>query len=201
MLSGNKVKISDRELWALLKSGDDRAYRYLFKNYYPAMCVAAYSYVNDDFASEALVDDVIYHIWKSRESLDVKSSLKAYLLISVRNKCLEYLRSAAVAKKETLSDYENAAGYSEKYGIEDELIGKELYEMLEKAIGQLPDETRRVFELSRYYGYSYEKIASELGISVNTVKYHIKRALAILKNKFSEYFLFIILFYTTLNRF
>jgi len=42
-----------------------------------------------------------------------------------------------------------------------------------------------VFELSRYEGKKYSEIAQELGISVNTVKYHIKNAIKILSSRIS----------------
>lgn len=194
MILEQALKISDSKLWHLLKAGDDGGYRYLYKNYYPAMCAAAYSYTKDESVSEALVDDVIFHIWQSRDRLDISSSLKRYLLVSVRNKCLEYLRSAAVSRRESIMDCDdNRYHKSLDGGAEEYVIGKELYELLLKAIGELPEETRKVFELSRYEGYTYDEIAGELGISVNTVKYHIKKALSILRTQFSEYTLAILL--------
>ena len=41
--------------------------------------------------------------------------------------------------------------------------------------------------LSRYHDMSYQEIAQDLGISVNTVKYHIKQALVILREKLGRY--------------
>ena len=194
MISDFAVKISDRELWLMLKSGEDNAYRYLYRNYYPAMCAAAYSYVKESFVSESLVDDVIFHIYETRDRIDIASSLKQYLLISVRNKCMEYMRSAAIARRETIADCENRKYHRNlDDSAEEYVIGKELYELLLKAIDSLPPETKRVFELSRFEGYSYEEIERELGISVNTVKYHMKKALAILRTQFSEYALALLL--------
>lgn len=43
---------------------------------------------------------------------------------------------------------------------------------------------------------SYKEIADELGISVNTVKYHMKNALARLAKDYSRYFAFLMLFCT-----
>ena len=54
-----------------------------------------------------------------------------------------------------------------------------------KAVDELPTECRQVFELSRYEGKKYSEIAQELGISVNTVKYHIKNAIKILSSRLS----------------
>ena len=70
---------------------------------------------------------------------------------------------------------------------------KELEEKIREAVASLPDDSRRVFVLSRYEGKTYEQMAKELGISVNTVKYPIKRALRMLYNRLEPY-LFLMLF-------
>ena len=62
------------------------------------------------------------------------------------------------------------------------------------AVNRLPNECRKVFWLSRFEGRKNEEIASELGISINTVKYHIKHALALLLCDLQKYL--VILFFT-----
>lgn len=54
------------------------------------------------------------------------------------------------------------------------LLEQELEDELKRSIDELPLECRRVFYKSRFEQKKYEEIAEELGISVNTVKYHIK---------------------------
>ena len=75
------------------------------------------------------------------------------------------------------------------------LLERELEEEIYKAIDKLPDECRRVFDKSRFEGKSYEEISQELGISVNTVKYHIKNALASLQTNLSKYLITLLLFF------
>lgn len=52
---------------------------------------------------------------------------------------------------------------------------------------------RRVFSLSRIEGLSNEAVAKQLGLSVNTVKYHIKHALSLLRQHLSRYLIAMIL--------
>ena len=73
---------------------------------------------------------------------------------------------------------------------------RELENEIYKAIDKLPDECRRVFAKSRFEGKSYEEISQELGISVNTVKYHIKNALSFLQTELSKYLIALILFFS-----
>ena len=67
-------------------------------------------------------------------------------------------------------------------------------EKIQEAVASLPDDSRRVFVLSRYEGKTYELMAKELGISVNTVKYPIKRALRMLYNRLEPYLFILMLF-------
>ena len=75
------------------------------------------------------------------------------------------------------------------------LLERELENEIYKAIDKLPDECRRVFAKSRFEGKSYEEISRELGISVYTVKYHIKNALASLHVDLSKYLLSLLLLF------
>ena len=55
------------------------------------------------------------------------------------------------------------------------------------AIEQLPNKSKTVFKMSRFENKSYDEIASILDISVNTVKYHIKNAIAKLAQEIDKY--------------
>ena len=53
-----------------------------------------------------------------------------------------------------------------------------------------------VVEKSRFEEKKYEEISQELGISINTVKYHIKNALSFLQTELSKYLIALILFFS-----
>jgi len=57
-----------------------------------------------------------------------------------------------------------------------DLISQELEQAVDKAIHELPEQTRKVFLMSRTEKKKYQEIAEELGITVPTVKYHMKNA-------------------------
>lgn len=62
----------------------NEAFRFLFDNYYVFLCTIARSYLKDSFVSETIVGDLIYNIWKLRGRIEIKTSLKAYLIRSVK---------------------------------------------------------------------------------------------------------------------
>lgn len=177
-----------------LKQGKEEAYRYLYEHHYVALCHVAKGYVGDEALAEHLVGDVIFHLWEVRETLDIRISLRSYLVRAVRNRCLDYLDSRKQKHEITFSELEGDDSLGERYILADDyplgiLLEKELEHKIRQAIGRLPEECRRVFLKSRFEEKKYEEIARELGISINTVKYHIKSALSLLCKELGEYLL------------
>ena len=181
-----------------LKRNDEKAYRQLYDRYYDQLCMLAYQYVRENFLAESLVGDVIYHIWENRETLQIHTSLKAYLVKAVQNRCINYLEHMKVKRQSEQKLAQQQEERQQDY-ISDfdyplaKLIALELEESLNKAIGTLPAECREVFCLSRIEELSYSEISERLGISVNTVKYHMKNALTQLREQFKDYLLILLI--------
>ena len=58
---------------------------------YVALCKLSYYMLKDKIQAESIVSDVIFHLWEIRENLELVPPLRNYLIIAVRNKCLNYL--------------------------------------------------------------------------------------------------------------
>lgn len=174
-----------------LRKGDTKAFKYLYDTHYQVLCHFASRYLRDDYLAESVVGDVMFHLWENHERIEVEVSLCSYLIRCVRNSCLDHLRKnrekyeIATEAIPPSSDKTMVTGNGEQpLG---QLLDKELAEKLDEAIAALPLECRTVFELSRFAGKKHAEIALELGISVNTVKYHIKHALQMLNERLGRY--------------
>ncbi len=182
-----------------LRLGNEKAYRYLYDKHYPVLCHIAYQYVHDDFLSETIVGDVIFHVWEIRADLHIKTTIRSYLVSCVRNRCKDYLKSQYHLHEIRFSGQIPASAPLVGY-MEDEdyplgqLLEKELEEQIKKAIEHLPPQCRQVFKLSRFEGKHNAEIAKQLGISINTVKYHLRYALSFLKKDLQKYLLLIFFF-------
>lgn len=166
-----------------LKAGDTEAYQYIFDTHYQVLCYTANRYVRDSFVAETIVGDMIYRMWENRATLNVNTSLRSYLIQAVRNGCIDYLRSKHQRYEVAASHLAEAdcmANLADGEQPIDRLVGNELADRVDTAIEHLPAECRRVFELSRFMGKRHAEIASELNISVSTVKYHLRNALQLL---------------------
>ena len=183
-----------------LKTGNEDAYQYIYDRHYALLCHVANGYVKDQFLAETIVGDTIFHLWEIRETLEISVSIRSYLLRAVRNRCINYLNSEWEKREIAFSSLMPDEITDDKMTISDShplgtLLERELEEEIYKAIDKLPNECRRVFDKSRFEGKSYEEISPELGISVNTVKYHIKNALASLQTNLSKYLITLLLFF------
>lgn len=192
------MKYSEENLVKGIKKGSDEIFRKLFDLYYYKLFCIARQYVQDDFIADTLVGDLFFHLWESRQSFHVTTSLNAYLIRSIRNLSLNYLQKNYVTKEINIQSVSQIF-LTEEYplGI---LLEKELSDKLYTEINNLPPATREVFLLSRMEELKHNEIAEKLNISVNTVKYHIKQALFILRERLKDYFtIFITAIFTALN--
>lgn len=169
-----------------LREGKEEAYRKLFDLYYNKLFCIARQYLKDDFISETVVGDLFFHLWENRKSIQIETSLNAYLIRSVRNSSLNYLQKNYVEKEVSMQSIAVDLYSTEEYplGI---LLEKELLEIFQKEVDKLPYKTKQVFILSRIEHHTYTEISESLDISVNTVKYHVKQFLSILKNNLKGY--------------
>lgn len=175
-----------------LKNGDENAYGSLYQQHYALLCHFATFYLHDKFTAETVVEDVIFHLWTNRDNLTINTSLRNYLTRAVRNKCLDYLKLKRTQSEQAMSTLSDGLNYyidsqmatDSPFGA---LLSKELEEEISNAINSLPKECQTVFLKSRMENKKNQEIADELGISINTVKYHLKNALKFLREKLEKY--------------
>lgn len=174
-----------------LKKGQEKAYRYLFDRYYFPLYRMAIFYVRDEFLAENVVEDCFIYIWRKRETLEIHSSLEGYLFTSLRHISLNYLKKTRKDPEMNFSaffeDGSDIEYPSNELSVLSKLAGQELDDKIENCITGLPEECRQVFSLSRYENLSYQEISDRQGISVNTVRYHMKNALAQLRKELKDF--------------
>lgn len=184
-------KIEERTI-AQLKNGDNSGYKYLYSHYYALLCKVAYGFLHDTYLAETIVGDVFFHIYEIRDTININTTLRGYLIMAVRNRCINFLkleyqkREASFGTITERDDWAMELADKNKTPL-GELLQNELEDVVLKAIEQLPKESRQVFKLSRLENLTYKEISDRLGISVNTVKYHIKNALALLSELLDQY--------------
>lgn len=144
----------------------------VFKENYREFCLLSYNYVACMDLAQDIVQDVFVKILMKDKVSNIVN-LKAYIWRSVKNNSLKHV----VRSKKMESIEQSKLVLVEK----DETRNKELDFKLQKAMDQLPPKCRNVFELCVIDDHKYNSAADSLGITVNTVKTHIKKAYKILR--------------------
>jgi RNA polymerase sigma-70 factor (ECF subfamily) len=165
----------------------------LFSDYYQNLCRFAYTFVRDTAISEEIVQELFISLWEQRDSITFNSSARAFLYTSVKNRSLNYLRN-----EKTRSLHENEFA-REKYAYNDSIINKCEQEdsifIIEKAVSELPEQCRIIFELRQKQNLTNKEIAIQLNLSVKTVENQINIAIKKLREKLSPYLTCILLFF------
>ena len=183
-------KIKYEKHWLkLLVEGDEKAYKRLFELYDSSLVMFAAKYLRDTDLAEDLVQDVIYDFWKQRQHLSELSSLKSWLYISVRNRCINYLEHDKVKKK-----YLQLNGEAEADFFLSQIIEEEVYLALKQAIDILPPKIRTIFYLILERKTNAE-IASLLGITEEAVKAYRKRGMKMLRIRLSNFWILALLIF------
>jgi RNA polymerase sigma-70 factor (ECF subfamily) len=174
-----------------MKKGKEYAFDYFFNYYYPGLCVFAQKIVAlPEQQAKDIVQDVFVKFWNDRERLDIRTAIRSYLFVSVRNRCMDVLRkkNRSIQMKEISDGHEVADESFETY------ILSELENLFNRSLGKLPERCREVFELSRLHGLKNREIAEKLNLSEKTVENQMTKALRVLREELKDYLPLLVLF-------
>ena len=166
-----------------------------FKEHFKALHAYAYTIIRDEDNAEEIVQNVFFKLWEKKEQIEEITSLKAYLYRAVYNDSLNLLKHTKVrAAYETYVK----SGAGEGGTAIDTLSTKELQAKIDKALNELPEQCRTIFQMSRFEELKYREIAEQLNLSVKTVENQMGKALKVLREKLADCLpvLFIIIFLT-----
>ena len=159
-----------------IQDNDANAFKCLFDKYCESLLNFAYLYVKNYDACEDIVQQLWVNVWKRRQSLNPAKSIKAYLLQAAKNQSLKYLRDKKPT--ETINPMTHQISSANP---ENELIRQEMLDEIYYTIERLPEKCKEIFIMSRIDRISYAEIAEIQGVSVNTVKTQMGRALKMLR--------------------
>lgn len=165
-------------LWA-----NQEAFSAFFLEWHAPVVYFILQITGDQPAAEDLAEDAFVSLWQRRSGFTHIKAAKSYLFTTARNSSLNWLESKQVANKN-----HKQLGYlmqHESASTLDVMIRTELVHELHLALQELPTQCRKVFNLLYQQGMSHQQVANELNLSINTVKAHRARGLALLRKKLS----------------
>lgn len=149
----------------------------LFREHYEELFVRALSLLEDEEEAHDVVHEAFARLWKRFTALDPKAC-KAFLYTAVRNLCVDALR-----RRKTVGRYQEWWLQSLADGEADTEEQEERLHKVEAVMEKLPQLTQQILEACFFRQRTYCEAGQELGVSEGTVKYHVRSALRILREK------------------
>ena len=167
---------------------DMEAFRILVERHSNQLYTYAQVFIRNEELAEEIVSDVWLKIWNQKERLPEIKSFSAYLFTATKNQALTY--RTRIDNNPTLGGdqarVKELSEYTEKFTPQNAMEKAELNDFLDTEISQLPVVCQTAFRLVKEEGMSYQEAASEMKISVNTLKTHLRRAVKKLRSGIRE---------------
>ena len=167
------MDLKEETIWRKIQQKDLETFERYYKEHYKSFFLMACKYLKDSAQAEETVNDVFLKLWEDGNQIKIETSLKSYIYKAIINRSINAFNKN---KRELIHQTDLNTIPDEGYELR-QIEENELKTKLYAAIDQLPDQCRKVFEMSRFEELKQQEIADKLGISIKTVKNHITIAL------------------------
>lgn len=165
----------------------------LFEQYKSQFVMVARSYVRDAMVAEDLVMDCFISFWENRNKTEIVHNIPSYILISIKRRCLNWLRDQSIHLKAQEDIHSTALRVisSRIATIETNdpngLYADEIAAIIKRELVNMPKQTRKVFLANRFDNMTYKEIGEKFGLSFNQVNFEIRKATQILRLSLRDY--------------
>lgn len=172
---------TDAEYISGVQRGDQGVFNSLVRTYFTMLVQFVVGIVRAQDNAEDIVQDVLYWIWRHRETWQPRGSLRAYLLRAVRNHALDWLKHVAVEERYQRESIDLEAELTPAADLA--LMHAQDSQALAQALAQLPERRRAVIQLRYYRQLSHAEIGEILGLSPKAVKELLHRTIETLRQR------------------
>lgn len=133
------------------------------------MYALAFRILRNSQEAEDLIQEIFSTLWQNCSYNPQRGSLKSFLMLLVRSRSLDRLRSQKASQNAL-----ERVGYSEADRSLakplDTVVSDEISQRVRAALAELPDNQRQAFEMAYFEGLSQREISQSLEVPVGTVK-------------------------------
>lgn len=157
-----------------LHARDSHAVTLIYENYSAVLYNVILKVVRHEELAQDVLQDALVKVWRNSTKFDrEKGSLFTWLVRICRNAAIDKMRSKDFQNTEKSRQSEDIVTIGDQPEQEEHL--NRLY--MKQMIDQLPENQRRLIDLSYFQGYTHKEIAENLGMPLGTVKTRIRLAI------------------------
>lgn len=171
-MKNHEPVLPDLLLWQQLKQGSESALRKLLERYFNALQNYGYKFVRDEDFVKDCVQEVFIEIWSRRDRISSPTSVRAYLLSSVRNRVLREGYRQRINREDEPADLENDLNFAEfspEWSVIERESLAETTQRIADSLNQLPRRQREVIYLRYYQNLERDEIAVIMGVNPQSV--------------------------------
>jgi RNA polymerase sigma-70 factor (ECF subfamily) len=169
------IDSTDRSLVTRTLAGDTDAYGEMVRRYQGAVFNVCYRLIGERRSAEDLAQDTFIRAYQRLDTFDNQRAFGPWIRRVAANLCYNHLKKKQVMEF-SLDEEKDISASTTFRSPEGLLDSKEQSEKVRFALMGLPDHYRIVLELRHFQDMSYEEIAAELDLPLNTAKSHLFRA-------------------------
>jgi len=172
----------NKQTLRLFIQGDPTATDAIYRYYRIPIIRFALSILKDEQEAENTFHEVFTKILSRRSKINPDMNFSSYIFTAVKNEIFDYFKS--VKKDHQLK--EQFWSNIQRTSVEEKEEKEVQLNQLEEYIGQLSPKRKLVLEMNIFEKKSYQEIANELAISINTVKNQLIKAKALIRQEMNN---------------
>jgi RNA polymerase sigma factor (sigma-70 family) len=181
-------KYTDLEIISRILSGENALYEIIIRRYNSYLFKVGRSYGLNHHDTEDQMQETYLNAFLNLSKFENRSSLKTWLVKIMVNQCYQKKQKFSYKNEMATDDIlpENSTPMFSKPDTGIKIINRELGQVLERVLHELPEEYRMVFSLRELNGMSTQETAEALNITESNVKVRLNRAKSMLRTEIEK---------------
>lgn len=185
-----RIGPKDSELIAQYRNGSDVAFDLLVDRYKSKIYTTIVLIVKDNRVAEDLLQDVFVKVVKTLQSdkYNEEGKFQPWVMRIAHNLAIDYFRKAKRYPTIVMDDGANLLNslqFAEET-VEDRQIKEDTVQLIKRLIEELPEAQKEVLIMRHYLDLSFQEIAEQTGVSINTALGRMRYALIYLRKKMKQ---------------
>lgn len=184
VLDSNQINI-DKELFSRVAQGDEEAFNTLFHSYVPRLHTLVMKVTRSEVVAKDIIQEVFLYLWIDRESLATVDVPQNWIFKIAYNRSYSWL-ARHVSRNRKYNEFRQQNPAEGEESLEHTLSLNETARLIHEATSLLPEQARKIFQLSRETGLKAAEVADKLQISVQTVRNSLVRSVKFIKEYLAQ---------------
>lgn len=185
---------NEKLLFARIAEGDEAAFRQLFQAYLPSMYPMIAQVTKSGPVAEDIIQETFLRLWVHRDRLTDIQHPRAWMLRIAYFQAFTWLRDQSIHQKAIA----RLSSADQEADTEQLLAFRQTEALIRQAVAQLPGQQKKAYSLSRDNGLKNAEIAREMGLSEQSVKNTLVRALKFIRDYLEKAGITALVFFLTL---